>query len=121
MIQPQITFRDFPPSDAVRAAIATRVEKLGRLHDNIVKCEVIVAAPHRHSHADRIYHIQIRLGIGGPDIYIDREPENDESHTDIYVAIRDAFDAAEKVLRNRVRKMRGDVKTHEPAPKAKVQ
>lgn len=113
MIQPKITFRDFPPSDAVRTAIESRAEKLDRLFDRILSCEVVVSAPHRHRHADRNYHVQIHLGVSGPDIFIDREPEQNDDHTDIYVAIRDAFDAAERKLQDHARKMRGEVKHHE--------
>ena len=117
MIPFQITFRDFPTSDAVWLAVQGRVEKLETFFDQIVKCDVVVSAPHRHRHADRIYHVQIHLKIGGKDIFINRDPERDEAHADIYVAVRDAFDAAERLLRRRVEKMRREVKHHQsPAP-----
>jgi ribosomal subunit interface protein len=112
MIPFQITFRDFSSSDAVWVAVQNRVEKLETFFDRIVKCDVVISAPHRHRHADRLYHIQVHISIGGEDIHINREPEKDEAHTDIYVAIRDAFDAAERKLQDRIKRMRNQVKTH---------
>jgi cold shock CspA family protein len=43
-----------------------------------------------------------------------------EAHADLYVAIRDAFDAARRHLQDQVRKARGDVKHHEEMPTARV-
>ncbi|MGZ5863734.1 MAG: HPF/RaiA family ribosome-associated protein [Methyloceanibacter sp.] len=36
------------------------------------------------------------------------------AHEDVYVAIRDAFDAAVRQVEDHVRRMRGDTKTHTP-------
>lgn len=112
MIPFQITFRDFPESDAVWLAVQKRVEKLETFFNNIVKCDVVISMPHRHRHAHRIYHIKIHLSMAGKDVFIDRDPEENEAHTDIYVAIRDAFNSAERILQDRARKMRGEIKDH---------
>lgn len=101
MIPFQITFLNFPESDAVWMAVQKRVEKLEYFYRRISKCEVVVSCPHKHRHADRIFHVQIRVSIPGEDIIFSRNPDQDESHRDIYVAIRDAFDACERVLKER--------------------
>ena len=44
----QVTFRDMPPSDAVTAHVEKRAAKLETFHDRIVKCHVMLEAPHRH-------------------------------------------------------------------------
>ena len=36
------------------------------------------------------------------------------AHDDVYVAIRDAFDAAVRQVEDHARRMRGDTKTHTP-------
>ena len=119
MIPFQISFLDFPESDAVWIAVQNRIEKIEQFFDRIIRCEVTISCPHRHRHTDRLYHIQIRLFIPGDDVVVNRNPSKNEAHRDIYVAIRDAFNAAERILRERVRILRNEVKHHEQ-PRAAV-
>lgn len=121
MIPFQITFLDFPESDPVWLAVQKRIEKLEHFFDRIIRCEVAIALPHRHRHADRLYHIQIRIFLPGDDIIIARKPVQNEAHRDIYVAIRDSFAAAERLLREKVRIIRSksrptalQAKSHQP-------
>jgi cold shock CspA family protein len=113
MIPFQITFLDFPESDAVWMAVQKRIEKLEHFFDRIVRCEVAISCPHRHRQADRLYHIQIHLIIPGEDVIVNRNHPKDETHRDIYVAIGDSFNAAERILQDRVRIVRHKTKFHE--------
>lgn len=114
MIPLQITFLDFPESDAVWLAVQKRVDKLERFFTGIVRCEVVISCPHRHRHADRLYHVQIHIAMPGEDIIISHDPEKNESHRDIYVAIRDSFRAAERQLQDKIKILRHYVKSHQP-------
>ena len=121
MIPFQITFLDFPESDAVWLAVQKRIEKIEHFFDRILRCEVTISCPHRHRHADRLYHIQIYLFIPGEDIIVKRNRPKNEAHRDIYVAIRDSFDAAERLLKDRIRIARRKIKFHEqPFEEAKI-
>ena len=113
MVPFQITFLDFPESDAVWIAVQKRVEKLERFFTGIIRCEVTISCPHRHRHADRLYHVQIHLSLPGEDVIISHDREKDQSHRDVYVAIRDSFRAAERKLQDRVRVLRHYVKSHQ--------
>jgi ribosome-associated translation inhibitor RaiA len=42
---------------------------------------------------------------------------NHDAHEDVYVALRDAFDAAGRQLEDSIRRMRGDVKHHKGQPR----
>lgn len=116
MIPYQITFRDFPESDAAWLAVQKRVEKLETFFDDIVRCEVVLSCPHWHRQTNRLYKVQIHISMPGKDVVISRDRLKNEAHRDIYVAIRDAFDAAERKLEDSVRLMRGQVKHHENRP-----
>ncbi len=113
MIPFQITFLDFPESDAVWIAIQKKIEKLEHFFSGIIRCEVVISCPHRHRHADRLYHVQIHISMPGEDVIISHDHEKDESHRDIHIAIRDSFRAAERQLQDRVRILRHQIKTHE--------
>jgi cold shock CspA family protein len=50
---------------------------------------------------------------GRKEIVVDRTGPKDHAHEDVYVALRDAFEAAARRLEDDARARRGDVKTHE--------
>ena len=43
---------------------------------------------------------------------------NREADEDVYVALRDAFDAAGRQIEDSIRRMRGDVKHHQGQPRS---
>ncbi|MCC6468978.1 MAG: HPF/RaiA family ribosome-associated protein [Alphaproteobacteria bacterium] len=108
----QIVFRGMDPSDAVEAAIRDRAEKLQAFFDRIVSCRVVVEAPHRHQQKGKLYAVKVELDIPGGNIAVTHSGPQDHAHEDVYVAVRDAFDAARRLLEDRIRRMRDDVKTH---------
>jgi len=117
MKQPlQINFRDIPPSDAVEAKVREKAAKLDKFYDQIMTCSVMIEAPHGHHHKGYLYHVRIDLTVPNGEIVINRDPKDNHAHEDVYVAIRDAFDAARRKLQDYSRKQRGDVKSHEVPP-----
>ena len=94
----QVTFRGMDPSTFVDTRIEESAAKLFELESRITGCHVTVEARHRHHHKGQIFHVCIDLTVPGAEIAVSREPEQDHSHEDVYVAIRDAFDAARRRL-----------------------
>lgn len=109
----RISFRGMSPSPAVEERIRERAQKLERLGARITSCHVAVQAPHRHHRTGEIYSVRIDLHIPGHEIVVNREPAETAEHADIYVAVRDAFDALRRKLEDVLRRVRGDVKTHQ--------
>lgn len=109
----QISFQGMDPSPAVEARIREKAAKLERFHDRIIGCNVVVEAPHRHHRHGKLYNIRIDLSVPGKDVFVGRSGPLNHAHEDIYVAIRDAFNAAGRQLQDHVRRARGDVKAHE--------
>lgn len=107
----KITFKDIKHSDAIEQSINDRLAKLERLFPRITDCRVVVESPHRHQHKGNQYQLRIALNIPGHEVIVNREPEHD-----VYVAVKSAFQAAEKQLQHHAAKMRGQVKTHEEPP-----
>ncbi len=116
----QITFRDMKPSAAVEDRIRERATELDQFYDRIMRCRVVVHAPHRHHHQGKLFHVRIDLTVPGAELVVNREPAMHHAYEDVYVAIRDAFDAAQRQLADYARRQRGDVKVHEIAPGARV-
>ena len=85
----QITFRDIPQSDALETRIREKAEKLEEFHPGIVSCRVVVESRDRHKHQGKEFCVRIEMHIPQHDIAINRD-----HHEDVYVAVRDAFNAA---------------------------
>lgn len=108
-VPPQITIRDMEHSDALETHIRDKVNKLDEFFDRIMSCRVVVEMPHKHHHQGKQFNVRIDIGVPGSELLVNRDHAED-----VYVALRDAFDAAKRQLEDYARKMRGDVKTHQP-------
>lgn len=116
----QITFRDMAPSPAIEARIRERALELERFYDRITRCHVVVHAPHRRHHQGTLFNVRVDLTVPGAELVVNREPSEHHAHEDVYVAIRDAFDAARRQLEDYARRQRGATKLHQPMPVGRV-
>ena len=112
----QIAFRNIDPSPAIETKVRTAARKLARFHGRITTCRVVVAAPEKQHHRERLFMVRISLVVPGGTIWINRGSHLKLAHTDVYVAIRDAFNAAVRQLEDFVRRHESKVKRHEPEP-----
>lgn len=113
----QITFRGMSPSAAVETEIHERVAALQQYFHRIIGFQVVIDQPAQHSRQGNAFEVRIEISVpGGPPIVVSRPHHDRPEHTDVYVAIRDAFNAARRQLQDRARKLRGDVKVHDRAP-----
>lgn len=104
----QITARDFELTEVIEESIRERAEKLDRFYEHIMRCKVVLENPHRHQRKGGLFNVRIDLKVPGGDLVVKREPNED-----LYVAIRDAFDAARRQIQDYAREKRGQVKYHE--------
>jgi cold shock CspA family protein/ribosome-associated translation inhibitor RaiA len=108
------------PSPAIEARVRERAARLERFHTRITSCDVAVEAPHRHHNKGRLYVVRLQIRIPGGDIAINRAGPQDHGHEDPYVALRDAFDAAERKLEDAERSHDQRAKVHEVPLHGKV-
>lgn len=94
----QIQYRGVDPSDSIDARIREKAEKLTRHNDRIMGCRVTVSAPHRHNHKGQLYDVRIELQVPGETFHVDLEGTSNHAYEDVYVALRDAFGAAQRQL-----------------------
>jgi ribosomal subunit interface protein len=115
-IQPvQIVFQNLDPSAAIEAAIRERAEKLDRFYDRIMNCRVVVEVPHKRHRQGKLYTVRIEVTVPDETLLVTRDPAQDHAHEDVYVSIRDAFDAMRRQLEEYARQRRGEVKRRQPA------
>jgi ribosomal subunit interface protein len=103
----QITFRDIEHSDALEAHIREKAAKLETFFEPIMSCRVVVEMPHQHKHQGKVFNIRIDIGVPGNEIVVNRD-----RHEDVYVALRDGFEAAKRKLKDYAHRLHGETKVH---------
>lgn len=109
----QITFRNVDRSDAVEAKIRERAEKLEMYHRYIMSCRVSVEGQHKHHQQGNLLHIRVDVKVPGRELVASREPDEHHAYEDVYVAIRDVFDAMKRQLDEYAHQQQREVKFHE--------
>lgn len=103
----QTVFRHLERTQAIENDIEKHAKKLGQFFDHIMNCQVAIEAYHRH-HKGNIYHVRIDLNVPHHELVVNRDPTENHAHEDLYVAIRDAFDAMKRQLQEHAQKLHGE-------------
>jgi cold shock CspA family protein/ribosome-associated translation inhibitor RaiA len=108
----QITFRHMDPSPALEARIRERAKALDQFFDRIIACRVVVECQNHRHRQGNLFEVRIDLTVPGREIVVGRDRGLNHAHEDAHVAVRDAFDAARRVLEDHARLGRGEGKSH---------
>lgn len=92
MYSTDVVFRDFPNSPALAEKIHKKLDKLARYSDTITHTRVVVDSPHNHKHKGKRFRASVEFNVKGRPVMVTHDD------TDAYVALRDAFKAAERKL-----------------------
>ena len=95
----EIIWHNLDPSPSVEEKVQERVRRLEKFFDRIIGCHVVVEAPHQRHRTGNAYEVRLEVTVPRSVLTIDRKPGDDRAHSDVYVAVRDAFDAMERKLR----------------------
>jgi cold shock CspA family protein/ribosome-associated translation inhibitor RaiA len=116
----QITFQDTEPSEAVETKIREAAAKLEKFYPDIMSGRAVVSSPQKRQRTGKLYHVRLDISVPGKELVINREPGDRDAHIDIFVAVRDAFNAMERMLRDYSRQKQGMVKQDIAAPHARI-
>ena len=88
-----VVYRDIDSSAALTHTINEKYEKLAKYSDAIVNSRVVVDTPHKHNGKARIFRASIEMNIKGSPVTVSHDDES------VHIAVRDAFNAAERKLK----------------------
>lgn len=100
MYSTDVVFRDFPTSPALADKIHKKLDKLARYSGTITHTRVVVDSPHNHKQKGRMFRASVEFNLKGNPVMVTHDD------TDAYVALRDAFKAAERKLKEAAHKKR---------------
>lgn len=119
----EIVYHQVEPSEALEADIRERVGKLAKLYDRLTHCRVSIEALHRQHRTGNVYDCHIVMQVPGGELVVSRQPKKAKeryANPSVYTSVRDAFQAAERQLKEYKRQLRGDVKAHPDAFQGQV-
>jgi cold shock CspA family protein/ribosome-associated translation inhibitor RaiA len=116
----QITFQDIEPSEAVETKIREAAAKLDQFYPDIMSCRVVVSSPQKRQRKGKHYHVRLDVSVPGKELVVNREPGDRDTHVDIFVSVRDAFNVMERMLRDYSRQKQGMIKQDIAAPHGRV-
>jgi len=96
----QIVFHNIDQSEALTDSVNKRVEKLRRYNGDIIGGRVVLDSPHNNHHKGKVYSVTLELHTPNKEVVVTQEQHDNHAHEDLYVAIRDAFNAAERQLKS---------------------
>lgn len=102
----QVSYDGIARSPALDDLIAERTAKLEHFHPTLVGCRVTVTQPGRHQSQGRLINVRIDLTVPEREIAVTRA-----EHEDAFVAVREAFDTARRLLQQDAQTHR-DVRPH---------
>ena len=108
----KISFQGGDTSEALSQLITGHVDTLEQLYGRMTACHVVVKIPDKHHRTSNLFSANIHMTLpGGIDIYIDHTPQADDRFASPQFAVNDAFRRAKRLLKDRAKKQRGEVKT----------
>lgn len=119
-VEPQITFKGLETSPAFEALIRQRIDGLEQLHARIIRCRVVVEAPHRGSETAKV-PLQVAVEVevpGRPTIVGKDTQERHEAKADHTAPLNNAFDAVERQLEKINDIQKREVKSSEAEPQS---
>jgi ribosomal subunit interface protein len=109
-----VTYRDLDTSEALNAIISKRLQKLERFCSVIQRSRVVLDSPHNHKHKGKEFRATVEIDLKGSPITI---TQNDPS---IHVAVRDAFDVAERKLKSHAQQLQAKRQRKRPDANTEV-
>jgi ribosome-associated translation inhibitor RaiA len=106
---PEIQFQGMQGTLRIEEMIAAHIAELDKHFARITACRVVVKGPSQRHREGGAYEVHIRLVLPEHrEVNVEHAPSKDGRHSDLALAISDAFKHARQQLDEKVRRARGD-------------
>lgn len=95
----QVVFHNIEQSQALIDQVSKRIKKLERYCDQILAGRVVLDSPHNNHHKGRVYSVGLEIHTPIKEIRVNQEQHDNHAHENLYIAIRDTFNIAERQLK----------------------
>ena len=96
----QIVYHNIEQTEAISEAVQKRIDKLERYCDHIISGRVVLDCPHNNHHKGKVYAVTLEIHTPELEVRVNQGQHDNHAHEDLYIAIRDAFNAAERQFKS---------------------
>lgn len=93
-----VVFRDLQYSPALSQVISKKLARLSRLSETITRTRVVLDKPHKRQNKGEVFRASIEMAVKGAPFTVVQDG------TSAHLAVRDAFNAAERKLMSTLKK-----------------
>jgi ribosomal subunit interface protein len=111
----QITFHQMQRSDALDDLIREKCAKLEQMDPHIMSCRVTISEEGKHKRQGHSFNVRLDIHVPRKEFAITRSHDED-----VYIAVRDAFNAAKTRIEDEQKQRHGFVKQHDVPVHGKV-
>lgn len=115
LIPLEISTRWVDLSPPLEAELRKRAQKLERYYNRITSCRIAVERPTGNHHQEGgPFRVRLDITVPGSELVADKEAQ------EVFAAVREAFDAAERQVESFAERQRGYVKAPAESPEGRV-
>ena len=96
----QIVYHNIDQTEAISEAVQKRIDKLERYCDHIINGRVVLDSPHNHHHKGKVYSVTLEIHTPELEVRVNQDQHDNSAHEDLYLAIRDTFNVAERQFKS---------------------
>ena len=119
-VPPEMAFRGVEPTDELKSRILDGIDTLESVYPNLISCRSMVADDTPDQRSGTNYRVRLEVGIPSKNVVVDRQSADPEGRATLEQTINEAFSVARKRLVKAKKLQRGETKTHELPPHARV-
>jgi ribosomal subunit interface protein len=109
----EIAYHQVTKSEAIDQLIRDKMDHLETFCDRITSCAIAVEHPHLHERTGNPYRVRIDLHVPpGHEIVAVAGLQHNDMHDELRTVVIDAFEKAERQLKQLTDRQQGETKTH---------
>ncbi len=94
----QLTVRSISDSPTIDYHVRKHYNRLINTYNKLSACHVVIDSPQQRKHKGKLFGVSIDLTVPGKELVSHKQNEN------LFIAIRDGFDAVERLLEKHLKK-----------------
>lgn len=114
-VPPEIAYRGIDKTPALEALVAEKIDKLEKFYSQISSCHLAIEKVHDHPEQGSPYRVRIDITVPEDrEIVVDKSPDHGKQNQPLEALIREAFDVANRQLKELNEQQHNHMKTHIP-------
>lgn len=114
-VPPEIAYRGVDKTPALETLVAEKIDKLEKFYRQISSCHLVIEKVHDHPEHGSPYRVRIDITVPEDrEIVVDKSPDQGKQNQPLEALIREAFDVANRQLKELNEQQHNHKKTHIP-------